>query len=130
VALLRDRTKEDWYAWITDRVKNSYGYKTPSALPELYSRQRLASFKAKKESVEARDRERARETSEGDKPKEPQPQEDSRVDGYKDGGKEDRGGERGVSEGDKPQEPKPKLIGTTVSLLTRIVKRKGQVQVR
>jgi protein phosphatase PTC2/3 len=54
VALLRNCTKKEWYAWITNGVKKGYGYKTPSELLQLYSPQRLASFEAKKESLEAR----------------------------------------------------------------------------
>jgi hypothetical protein len=107
VGLLGNRTKKKWYTWITNRVKKGHGYKTPSALPELYSPQRLASFKARKEAWEAREREQAERTSEGDKSKE-----DSGTDGYKDGGKEDKGdGGRGTEEGDKPQEPRPQDNG-------------------
>jgi len=58
VAILHGRTKEEWYAWITDRVKNEYGYKTPSALPQLYAQSRLLSFKARREAQEARDKAR------------------------------------------------------------------------
>jgi hypothetical protein len=112
VGLLGNRTKKEWYAWITKRVKKGHGYETPSALPELYPPQRLASFKARKESFEARERERAQGTSEGDKSKEMRPQEDSRTDGYKDGGEGDKGGGgRGASKGDKPQKPRPRDSG-------------------
>ncbi|KAF9267446.1 PP2C-domain-containing protein [Marasmius fiardii PR-910] len=58
VAILHGRTKEEWYAWITDRVKNGYGYKTPSAIPQLYAQSRLMSFKARREAQEARERQR------------------------------------------------------------------------
>ncbi|KAJ7109712.1 phosphatase 2C-like domain-containing protein [Mycena crocata] len=58
VALLHGRTKEEWAAWVTDRVKNEYGYKTPSALPQLYAQSRLMSFKVRREAQEARDRAR------------------------------------------------------------------------
>lgn len=58
IALLHGRTKEEWAAWITDRVKNEYGYKTPSALPQLYAQSRLMSFKVRREAQEARDRAR------------------------------------------------------------------------
>jgi len=64
VALLHGRTKEEWAAWITDRVKNEYGYKTPSTLPQLYAQSRLMSFKVRREAQEARDR--ARQESGGD----------------------------------------------------------------
>ncbi|THV05305.1 PP2C-domain-containing protein [Dendrothele bispora CBS 962.96] len=56
VALLHGRTKEEWYAWVTDRVKNQYGYSTPSTIPQLYAQSRLLSFKARREASEARDR--------------------------------------------------------------------------
>ncbi|KAI0354945.1 PP2C-domain-containing protein [Trametes cingulata] len=58
VALLHGRTEEQWYQWITDRVKNKYGYKTPETLPQLYSTSRLMSFKVKREAYEQRRRER------------------------------------------------------------------------
>jgi protein phosphatase 2C family protein 2/3 len=48
VAILHGRTKEEWYAWVTDRVKNGYGYKTPSEAPRLYSR----TYKEKLEAQE------------------------------------------------------------------------------
>lgn len=56
VAILHGRTKEEWYAWITERVKNGYGYKTPSVIPQLYAQSRLMSFKARREAQEARER--------------------------------------------------------------------------
>ncbi|KAJ7288355.1 phosphatase 2C-like domain-containing protein [Mycena rebaudengoi] len=65
VALLHGRTKEEWVAWVTDRVKNEYGYKTPSTLPQLYAQSRLMSFKVRREAQEARDRSR-QEHSSGD----------------------------------------------------------------
>ncbi|KAJ7780631.1 phosphatase 2C-like domain-containing protein [Mycena maculata] len=65
VALLHGRTKEEWAAWVTDRVKNEYGYKTPSTLPQLYAQSRLMSFKVRREAQEARDRAR-QESSSGD----------------------------------------------------------------
>ncbi|KAF7314256.1 Protein phosphatase 2C [Mycena kentingensis (nom. inval.)] len=59
VALLHGRTKEEWTAWVTERVQTEYGYKTPSALPQLYAQSRLMSFKVRREAQEARDRARA-----------------------------------------------------------------------
>ncbi|KAF8655483.1 hypothetical protein AX16_003041 [Volvariella volvacea WC 439] len=61
VALLHGRTKEQWYEWITDRVKNEYGYKTPTTLPQLYSPHRIAAFKNRKAAIEERDRARNQE---------------------------------------------------------------------
>ncbi|KAL0578633.1 Protein phosphatase 2C 2 [Marasmius crinis-equi] len=58
VALLNGRTKEEWYSWIGDRVKNGYGYNTPSTVPQLYAQSRLMSFKARREAQEARERQR------------------------------------------------------------------------
>ena len=49
VAITHGRSKEEWYAWIADRVKNSYGYETPSTLPQLYGQSRLMAFRANKE---------------------------------------------------------------------------------
>lgn len=63
VALLHGRTKEEWAAWVTDRVKNEYGYKTPSTLPQLYAQSRLMSFRVRREAQEARDRARQEQGS-------------------------------------------------------------------
>jgi protein phosphatase 2C family protein 2/3 len=63
VALLHGRTKEEWAAWVTDRVKNEYGYKTPSTLPQLYAQSRLMSFRVRREAQEARDRARQEQSS-------------------------------------------------------------------
>ena len=49
VAITHGRSKEEWYAWIADRVKNNYGYETPSSLPQLYAQSRLMAFRANKE---------------------------------------------------------------------------------
>ncbi|KAK7048343.1 putative general substrate transporter [Favolaschia claudopus] len=64
IAILNGRTMEEWAAWITDRVKNEYGFKTPNTLPQLYAQSRLMSFKVRREAQEARDR--ARQESGGD----------------------------------------------------------------
>ena len=58
VAILNGKTQDEWYNWITDRVKNKYGYQTPETLPQLYSTSRLMSFKVKREAYEQRQRER------------------------------------------------------------------------
>ena len=58
VALLNGRTKEEWSAWVTDRVKNQVGHATPEALPQLYSQNRLMAFKAKRAAEEAREKDR------------------------------------------------------------------------
>ena len=49
VAITHGRSKEEWYAWIADRVKNNYGYETPSTPPQLYAQRRLLAFRANKE---------------------------------------------------------------------------------
>ena len=56
VALLHNRTKEEWCSWITDRVKNSIGYETPNSLPQLYSPNRIKSFRARQEAIEAHEK--------------------------------------------------------------------------
>ncbi|OAX38755.1 PP2C-domain-containing protein [Rhizopogon vinicolor AM-OR11-026] len=56
VALLHGRTKEEWYGWIKDRVKNGYGYATPDVIPQIYSQDRLTSYKARKEALQERER--------------------------------------------------------------------------
>ena len=52
VAITHGRSKEEWYAWITDRVRNKYGYETPSTLPQLYEHHRLMAFRAKMEAYD------------------------------------------------------------------------------
>ncbi len=72
VAILNGKTQDEWYDWVTDRVKNKHGYQTPETLPQLYSTSRLMSFKVKREAYEQRQRERrereARERANGAKP--------------------------------------------------------------
>lgn len=41
IALLHGRTKEEWQAWVTDRVKQRFGHYTPTELPRLYSDARV-----------------------------------------------------------------------------------------
>ncbi|KAL6297745.1 phosphatase 2C-like domain-containing protein, partial [Sparassis latifolia] len=36
VALLNGRTVDEWYCWITDRVKGKYGYSTPDCLHQVH----------------------------------------------------------------------------------------------
>lgn len=45
VGILGGRTKEEWYSWIAERVKEGYGRQTPDTLPQLYSEFRLLGFK-------------------------------------------------------------------------------------
>ncbi|PFH53983.1 hypothetical protein AMATHDRAFT_72999 [Amanita thiersii Skay4041] len=63
VAILHGRTKEEWYAWITDRVHNRYGYDTPTTIPQLYSPTRIMSFRARQEALEAQDKARQEDDS-------------------------------------------------------------------
>jgi protein phosphatase 2C family protein 2/3 len=55
VAILHGRTKEDWYTWVTGRVKQAYGYATPTLTPQLYAHDRLMTFKAQRERLEKED---------------------------------------------------------------------------
>jgi len=59
VAILGGRTKEEWYSWITDRIKQNYGRSTPTTVPQIYAQNRLMAFKARREAQEERDRLRA-----------------------------------------------------------------------
>ena len=52
VAITHGRSKEEWYTWIADRVRNNYGYHTPSSLPQLYAQSRLMAFRANKETYD------------------------------------------------------------------------------
>lgn len=36
VALLRGRTKAEWYDWVADRVSRGIGYNTPASIPDPY----------------------------------------------------------------------------------------------
>ncbi|KAH7919585.1 PP2C-domain-containing protein [Leucogyrophana mollusca] len=65
VALLQGRTKQEWYQWITDRVKTRYGYDTPDTVPQIYSQTRLMAFKARREAQEERERLRKERGDEG-----------------------------------------------------------------
>jgi protein phosphatase 2C family protein 2/3 len=49
VAITHGRSKEEWYTWITKRVKDRYVYEMRKALPELYSQSRRDAFRTKKE---------------------------------------------------------------------------------
>jgi hypothetical protein len=53
VAILNGRTKEEWYAWITDRVNRGVGRQTPTELPEIYPPSKVKSFKLRREAEEA-----------------------------------------------------------------------------
>jgi len=59
VAILGGRTKEEWYSWVTDRVKQNYGYQTPATVPQIYAQSRLMAFKARRGSTGRADRMRA-----------------------------------------------------------------------
>lgn len=65
IAVLNGRTKEEWYSWITDRVKQNYGHQTPDALPQLYSQSRLMAFKARRQAEEAREKDRQERQNNG-----------------------------------------------------------------
>lgn len=55
VALLQGRTKEEWYAWMRDRVESNHGFETPTQPPQIYSQSRLMSFRLRREAREERD---------------------------------------------------------------------------
>jgi protein phosphatase 2C family protein 2/3 len=65
VGILGGRTKEQWYNWITERVKEGYGHKTPDTLPPLYALSRLTAFRARRQAEEAREKERQERQSSG-----------------------------------------------------------------
>ena len=48
VAITHGRSKEEWIAY---RVKNNYGYVTPSTLPQLYAQSRLMAFRANRNII-------------------------------------------------------------------------------
>ncbi|EIN12613.1 PP2C-domain-containing protein [Punctularia strigosozonata HHB-11173 SS5] len=54
VALLHGKTKEEWYAWIKDRVENKYGYDTPEEIPQLFAQSRLMAFRARRQALAER----------------------------------------------------------------------------
>ncbi|KAG0693181.1 PP2C-domain-containing protein [Suillus ampliporus] len=56
VALLHGKTKQEWYDWVKDRVKNRYGYSTPDTIPQIYSSDRLSSYRARREAQQERDK--------------------------------------------------------------------------
>ena len=56
IAILNGRTKQEWYDWVTDRVKTGYGFRTPNTIPQIYSPARLMSYKARREAQEERER--------------------------------------------------------------------------
>ncbi|KAH0832062.1 PP2C-domain-containing protein [Lanmaoa asiatica] len=56
IAILNGKTKQEWYDWITDRVKTGYGFSTPKVIPQIYSPARLMAYKARREAQEERER--------------------------------------------------------------------------
>ncbi|GBE84931.1 phosphatase 2C-like domain-containing protein [Sparassis latifolia] len=58
VAILHGRTLQEWYGWVTNRVKHKHGFATPDQIPQLYSTSALIAFRARREAYEARQRER------------------------------------------------------------------------
>ncbi|KAF8133793.1 PP2C-domain-containing protein [Boletus edulis] len=56
VAILNGKTKQEWYDWITDRVKTGYGFRTPDTIPQIYSSARLMAYKARREAQDERER--------------------------------------------------------------------------
>lgn len=66
VAILGGRTKEEWYSWVTDRVKQKYGYETPNTLPQIYAQSRIMAFKSRQTAQAERDRMRAEREESGE----------------------------------------------------------------
>jgi protein phosphatase 2C family protein 2/3 len=64
VAILNGRTKDEWYAWMADRVKRQVGYPTPPELPQLYAPTRIQAFQARQRAREERE-ERERQNGGG-----------------------------------------------------------------
>jgi protein phosphatase PTC2/3 len=60
---LHGRAKDEWYTWITDRVRENDGCNTPRSLPQLYPVQKLKLFKEQRKRKEERDRRRATQGS-------------------------------------------------------------------
>lgn len=58
VPLLGGRSLEEWTQWIINRVKENVGYPTPDTLPQLYAQSRLVAFRARREAIDARERQR------------------------------------------------------------------------
>lgn len=58
VAILNGRTKEQWYDWIEDRVRQKYGYETPGEVPQIYAPSRLNAFRSRRQAYDERERER------------------------------------------------------------------------
>ncbi|KZW03340.1 PP2C-domain-containing protein [Exidia glandulosa HHB12029] len=54
IALLRGRTKEEWYAWVKERVERGHGFPTPAGLPELYPHHRAAFQPSRQNGVVSR----------------------------------------------------------------------------
>lgn len=65
IAILHGRTKEQWYEWVTDRVKQNYGHTTPDTIPQLYSQSRLMAFRARRQAEEAREKDRQERQNSG-----------------------------------------------------------------
>jgi protein phosphatase 2C family protein 2/3 len=55
IAILNGRTNEEWCAWVTDRVKQKYGYETPESVPQLYDQYQLKKFNARRARQEGKD---------------------------------------------------------------------------
>ena len=64
IAILNGRSIDEWRAWVTDRVKQKYGYETPRSVPQLYNKYRLEKFNARRARQEGKDPKAA----EGSKP--------------------------------------------------------------
>jgi len=64
IAILNGRSIDEWRVWVTDRVKQKYGYETPGSVPQLYDKCRLKKFNARRARQEGKDSGAAEEGSE------------------------------------------------------------------
>lgn len=60
IALLGGRTKQQWYEWVGQRVRDKVGYDTPEELPQIFAQSRILAFHARQKAAAERD-ERDRE---------------------------------------------------------------------
>jgi protein phosphatase 2C family protein 2/3 len=97
VAILNGRTKEEWYSWVTDRVKQNYGYETPTTLPALYAEGRLKAFRRRQEGLAERDRQMAE--------RERQKAEEARLKAEQEKSNSSNSPVEGASEGSPSEEP-------------------------
>jgi hypothetical protein len=55
IAILNGRLIDEWCGWVTDHVKQKYGYEMPGSVPQLYGQHRLKMFNARRARQEGKD---------------------------------------------------------------------------